>query len=54
VRGRVIDGAAYAADLKDATTHMLSEIHRQGVHVGIATLMVGDDYAAAAGRRRRG
>jgi methylenetetrahydrofolate dehydrogenase (NADP+)/methenyltetrahydrofolate cyclohydrolase len=52
VRGRVIDGAAYAADLKDATAHMVSEIHRQGVHVGLATLMVGDDYAAAAYERR--
>ncbi len=50
--GSIIDGAAYAADLKEITARVVAEVHAQGVHVGLATLMVGDDYAAAAYERR--
>ena len=50
--GSVIDGAAYAADLKEITAQVVARVHAQGVHVGLATLMVGDDYAAGAYERR--
>lgn len=52
MRGRIIDGAGYAADLKRATSHMVEVVRGHGIHVGLATLMVGDDYAAAAYERR--
>lgn len=52
MRGRVIDGAAYATDLKRATSQMVAGIRRHGIEVGLATLMVGDDYAAEAYERR--
>jgi methylenetetrahydrofolate dehydrogenase (NADP+)/methenyltetrahydrofolate cyclohydrolase len=52
VTGTVIDGAAYAADLKDVTARMVAEIQHSGTHVGLATVMVGDDYAAGAYERR--
>jgi methylenetetrahydrofolate dehydrogenase (NADP+) / methenyltetrahydrofolate cyclohydrolase len=50
--GATIDGVAYAGDLKAATARLITEVQEQGVHVGLATVMVGDDYAAAAYERR--
>lgn len=50
--GTVIDGAAYAADLKQLTAGMVADVQRSGVQVSLATLMVGDDYAAGAYERR--
>lgn len=50
--GTSIDGVAYAADLKDLTSRMITEVHDHGIHVGLATVLVGDDYAAAAYERR--
>jgi methylenetetrahydrofolate dehydrogenase (NADP+)/methenyltetrahydrofolate cyclohydrolase len=50
--GTVIDGVAYAADLKDLTARLIDEVHAHGIHVGLATVMVGDDYAAGAYERR--
>ena len=50
--GAIIDGVAYASDLKRATERLIAEVREQGVHVGLATLMVGDDYAAATYERR--
>jgi methylenetetrahydrofolate dehydrogenase (NADP+)/methenyltetrahydrofolate cyclohydrolase len=52
VTGATIDGTAYATDLKAATARLIAEVRGQGVHVGLATVMVGDDYAAAAYERR--
>ncbi len=50
--GTVIDGAAYAADLRHVTTGMVADGQRSGIPVRLATLMVGDDYAAGAYERR--
>ena len=50
--GSVIDGAGYAADLRHVTAQMVADVHRTGVQVSLATVMVGDDYAAGAYERR--
>jgi methylenetetrahydrofolate dehydrogenase (NADP+)/methenyltetrahydrofolate cyclohydrolase len=46
----VIDGRAYAERLMKGVRQGLDELGREGV--GIATLLVGDDYAAAVYQRR--
>jgi methylenetetrahydrofolate dehydrogenase (NADP+)/methenyltetrahydrofolate cyclohydrolase len=48
----MIDGAAYAADLKQVTAAMVADVQGSGVQVSLATVMVGDDYAAGAYERR--
>ena len=50
--GTVIDGAAYAADLRHVTTQLVADVHRTGAQVSLATVMVGDDYAAGTYERR--
>jgi 5,10-methylene-tetrahydrofolate dehydrogenase/methenyl tetrahydrofolate cyclohydrolase len=60
-RGRIIDGRAYAAELMKGVKDAVRALDGA---VGIATLLVGDDYAAQvyqraaerqfAGQRRRG
>jgi methylenetetrahydrofolate dehydrogenase (NADP+)/methenyltetrahydrofolate cyclohydrolase len=46
----VIDGRAYAAELTETVRNELSEL--SAGPVGIATVLVGDDYAAAVYQRR--
>jgi methylenetetrahydrofolate dehydrogenase (NADP+) / methenyltetrahydrofolate cyclohydrolase len=48
-RGRIIDGRAYAAELMD---EVKQEVRALPGGVGIATLLVGDDYAARVYQRR--
>ena len=48
-RGRIIDGRAYAAELMEEVT---AGVRALGGGVGIATLLVGDDYAAQVYQRR--
>ena len=48
-RGRIIDGRAYAAELMEEVT---DGVHALDGAVGIATLLVGDDYAAQVYQRR--
>jgi methylenetetrahydrofolate dehydrogenase (NADP+)/methenyltetrahydrofolate cyclohydrolase len=46
----IIDGRAYAADLKDRVREELESLPGNGA--GIATVLVGEDYAAAVYQRR--
>jgi len=48
-RGRIIDGRAYAAELMD---EVKQEVRALPGGVGIATLLVGEDYAAQVYQRR--
>ena len=49
---RLIDGRAYAAELLDDVRADVADLRDAGHPVGIATLLVGDDYAASVYQRR--
>ena len=49
---RIIDGNAYAADLKVHLSTEVARLTRQGTRPGLATVIVGDSYAAGAYERR--
>lgn len=48
----VIDGRAYAADLKDRVAAEVKVLARRGVRPGLATVLVGENYPAEAYERR--
>lgn len=48
----VIDGNALAAELKEKAELELAALGRDGIRPGLATVLAGDDYAAAAYERR--
>jgi methylenetetrahydrofolate dehydrogenase (NADP+)/methenyltetrahydrofolate cyclohydrolase len=48
----VIDGSALAAELKEKAELELAALARDGIRPGLATVLAGDDYAAAAYERR--
>jgi methylenetetrahydrofolate dehydrogenase (NADP+) / methenyltetrahydrofolate cyclohydrolase len=48
----VIDGRAYAADLKDRVEAEIKVLARRGVRPGLATVLVGQNHAAEAYERR--
>jgi methylenetetrahydrofolate dehydrogenase (NADP+)/methenyltetrahydrofolate cyclohydrolase len=48
----VIDGGTLAAGLKDKAELELAALARDGLRPGLATVLMGDDYAAAAYERR--
>jgi methylenetetrahydrofolate dehydrogenase (NADP+)/methenyltetrahydrofolate cyclohydrolase len=48
----VIDGRAYAADLKTRVARDVEVLERQGLRPGLATLLVGKDFPAMAYERR--
>jgi len=52
VSAEVIDGQAYAKALKDEVQLAITQILEVGVNCGLATIMVGSDYAALAYERR--
>jgi methylenetetrahydrofolate dehydrogenase (NADP+) / methenyltetrahydrofolate cyclohydrolase len=49
---RLIDGRSFAAELLDGVHKEAESLRARGQEVGIATLLVGDDYAASAYQRR--
>jgi methylenetetrahydrofolate dehydrogenase (NADP+)/methenyltetrahydrofolate cyclohydrolase len=49
---RLIDGRAFAAELLDDVRADVEDLRAAGHGVGIATLLVGDDYAARVYQRR--
>src|SRR3954452_7026567 len=49
---RLIDGRAFAAELLDAVRAEVADLRSRGREVGIATVLVGDDYAASVYQRR--
>lgn len=51
-QAHVIDGEALAAALRAELEEDLRELQRRGVRPGLATVLVGDDYAAQAYERR--
>lgn len=51
-RAHVIDGRAYAADLKVRVAGDVKALEAQGVRPGLATLLVGDEFPAQAYERR--
>lgn len=52
--GQVIDGRAIASDLKAEVTREVRGLHADGITAGIATLLIGGDYASRAYERRIG
>ena len=48
----VIDGNALAAELQEKAELELAALARDGIRPGLATVLAGDDYAAAAYERR--
>lgn len=52
VTAEVIDGQAYAKVLKDEVQLVITQVLEAGVSCGLATVMVGSDYAALAYERR--
>jgi methylenetetrahydrofolate dehydrogenase (NADP+)/methenyltetrahydrofolate cyclohydrolase len=52
VTAQVIDGLAYAADLKRGIAAEVEQLAANGVRPGLATILVGGDYAAASYERR--
>lgn len=48
----VIDGNAIAAEFKSRLQYEISDLHQAEIFPGLATLQVGDDYAASAYERR--
>jgi methylenetetrahydrofolate dehydrogenase (NADP+) / methenyltetrahydrofolate cyclohydrolase len=52
--GQVIDGRRIAGDLKAEVAREVKSLEADGITSGIATLQVGDDYAAQAYERRIG
>lgn len=51
-RGRVIDGARYAAELKEQVAREAAAVVHRGGRPGLATVLIGDDYPAQAYERR--
>ena len=51
-RARVIDGESLAAELREETEGFFRSLVDAGVRPGLATVLVGDDYAARAYERR--
>lgn len=51
-RATTIDGRTYAAELKRRVADEVAELDGQGVQPGLATVLVGDNYAARAYERR--
>lgn len=49
---RIIDGKAYATDLKDQLAVEVRELARHGTRPGLATVIAGDSYPAQAYERR--
>jgi methylenetetrahydrofolate dehydrogenase (NADP+) / methenyltetrahydrofolate cyclohydrolase len=49
---RLIDGRAFAAELLDGVHKEVESLRSRGQEVGIATLLVGEDYAASVYQRR--
>jgi methylenetetrahydrofolate dehydrogenase (NADP+)/methenyltetrahydrofolate cyclohydrolase len=49
---RLIDGRAFAGELLDDVRADVADLRDAGYPVGIATLLVGDDYAASVYQRR--
>jgi len=49
---RLIDGRAFAAELLDNVRAEVADLRSRGQEVGIATVLVGDDYAASVYQRR--
>ena len=52
VRGEIIDGLVFAKALKDEVRGEIEQLRGSGVTCGLATIAVGDDYAAGAYERR--
>jgi methylenetetrahydrofolate dehydrogenase (NADP+)/methenyltetrahydrofolate cyclohydrolase len=52
LKHRLIDGRAFAAEVLDDVRGEVEELRRSGHPIGIATLLVGDDYAASVYQRR--
>jgi methylenetetrahydrofolate dehydrogenase (NADP+)/methenyltetrahydrofolate cyclohydrolase len=48
----VIDGEAFADELRDRLQKDMAALQSEGVRPGLATVLVGDDYAAQAYERR--
>jgi methylenetetrahydrofolate dehydrogenase (NADP+)/methenyltetrahydrofolate cyclohydrolase len=48
----VVDGEAFAAELREEVDRELGVLADRGVRPGLATVLVGDDYAAQAYERR--
>jgi methylenetetrahydrofolate dehydrogenase (NADP+)/methenyltetrahydrofolate cyclohydrolase len=48
----VIDGEALAAELREEVERDFAELAGRGIRAGLATVLVGDDYAAQAYERR--
>ena len=48
----MIDGEGFADELRDRLQENMAELQRAGVRPGLATVLVGDDYAAQAYERR--
>jgi methylenetetrahydrofolate dehydrogenase (NADP+)/methenyltetrahydrofolate cyclohydrolase len=48
----VIDGEALAAELREEVEREFAELTGRGIRPGLATVLVGDDYAAQAYERR--
>jgi methylenetetrahydrofolate dehydrogenase (NADP+) / methenyltetrahydrofolate cyclohydrolase len=48
----VIDGEGFADELRERLQEDVAELQRAGVRPGLATVLVGDDYAAQAYERR--
>ena len=51
-QAHVIDGEGFADELRQRLQKDMTELQRQGVQPGLATVLVGDDYAAQAYERR--
>jgi methylenetetrahydrofolate dehydrogenase (NADP+) / methenyltetrahydrofolate cyclohydrolase len=51
-QAHVIDGEAFADELRARLQEDMTELQRAGVRPGLATVLVGDDYAAQAYERR--
>jgi methylenetetrahydrofolate dehydrogenase (NADP+) / methenyltetrahydrofolate cyclohydrolase len=52
LKHRLIDGRAFAEELLDGVRADVAELRSRGREVGIATVLVGDDYAASVYQRR--
>src|SRR5581483_5510761 len=52
VAARILDGEAMADELRAEVEREAAELAAQGVQPGLATVLVGDDYAAGAYERR--
>ncbi|HEX2109965.1 MAG TPA: tetrahydrofolate dehydrogenase/cyclohydrolase catalytic domain-containing protein [Gaiellaceae bacterium] len=52
MKAHVIEGEALAAELRAEVERTLAELVRSEIHPGLATVLLGDDYAAQAYERR--